>query len=89
MNTVSTFDAKNKLSELIVAAGEGEPQVITRNGVETAVLISYEDYRKLTARKESLADFLLNSPLRNSDIDLTRSKADPGRANLRFDEDGE
>ncbi|MGH9898685.1 MAG: type II toxin-antitoxin system Phd/YefM family antitoxin [Pyrinomonadaceae bacterium] len=85
MNTVSTFDAKNRLSELIAAAGEGEPQVITKNGVETAVLISYENYRKLTARKESLVDFLFNSPLRGSEIDLKRSKADSGRATLRFD----
>lgn len=85
MNTVSTFDAKNKLSELIAAAGEGEPQVITKNGVETAVLISYNDYRKLTARKESLVDFLLNSPLRGSDIDLTRSKAGSGRETLDFE----
>lgn len=84
MNTVSTFDAKNKLSELIAAAGEGEPQVITRNGVETAVLISYDDYRKLTARKESLVNFLLNSPLNGSDIDLTRSKAGSGRETLDF-----
>ncbi len=85
MNTVSTFDAKNKLSELIAAAGQGEPQVITKNGVETAVLISYEDYRKLTARKESLVDFLLKSPLRGSEIDLTRSKADVGRAAIEFE----
>lgn len=85
MNTVSTFDAKNKLSELIAAAGQGEPQVITRNGVETAVLISYEDYRKLTARKESLVDFLLKSPLRGSEIDLTRSKADARRAAVEFE----
>ena len=85
MNTVSTFDAKNKLSELIAAAGQGEPQVITKNGVETAVLISYEDYRKLTARKESLVDFLLKSPLRDSEIDLTRSKADSGRAVVEFE----
>lgn len=85
MNTVSTFDAKNKLSELIAAAGAGDPQVITKNGVETAVLISYADYRKLTARRESLVDFLMNSPLKGSDIDLTRSKAGSGRATLDFE----
>ena len=84
MNTVSTFEAKNRLNGLIAAAGEGKPQVITRNGIETAVLISYEDYRKLTARKESFVDFLLNSPLRNSDINLSRSKEDSGRPTLQF-----
>lgn len=85
MNTVSTFDAKNKLSRLIAAAIKGEPQLITKNGVETAVLISYEDYLKLTAKNESFVDFLLNSPLKNSNIDLSRSKAGAGRETLKFD----
>lgn len=85
MNTVSTFDAKNKLSALIAAANKGEPQLITKNGVETAVLISYEDYLKLTAKNESFVDFLLNSPLKNSNIDLSRSKAGAGREPLKFD----
>jgi prevent-host-death family protein len=88
MNTISTFEAKNKLSELIAAASDGEPQVITKNGVETAVLISYGDFRRLTARQNTLAQFLLNSPLRGAEIDLTRSR-DTGRATLNFDEEGE
>jgi prevent-host-death family protein len=46
MNTFSTFEAKNKLSELLAAASSGEPQVITKNGVETEVLISYAEFRK-------------------------------------------
>lgn len=85
MKTVSTFDAKNKLSALIAAAVEGEPQLITKNGVETAVLISYSDYLKLTAKNESFVDFLLNSPLKNSNIDLSRSKKGSGRETLEFD----
>lgn len=87
MNTISTFDAKNNLSALIAAAIKGEPQLITRNGVQTAVLISYEDYLKLTAKNESFVDFLLNSPLKNSNIDLSRSKAGAGRETLKFDQD--
>lgn len=87
MNTISTFDAKNNLSALIAAAIKGEPQLITRNGVRTAVLISYEDYLKLTAKNESFVDFLLNSPLKNSNIDLSRSKAGAGRETLKFDQD--
>lgn len=85
MKTVSTFDAKNKLSALIAAAVEGEPQLITKNGVETAVLISYSDYLKLTAKKVSMVDFLLNSPLKNTNIDLSRSTEGPGRDTLEFD----
>jgi antitoxin Phd len=84
MKTSSTFDAKNKLSSLIAAAIKGEPQVITKNGVQTAVLISYEEYLKLTAREESFVNFLLNSPLKDSEIDLTRSKEGSGRDTLKF-----
>ena len=85
MKTVSTFDAKNKLSALIAAAVEGEPQLITKNGVETAVLISYSDYLKLTSKNESFVDFLLQSPLKDSEIDLSRSKAGDARKTLEFD----
>lgn len=85
MKTVSTFDAKNKLSSLIAKAVEGEPQLITKNGVETAVLISYHDYLKLTSKNESFVDFLLSSPLKDSEIDLSRSKATDSRETLEFD----
>jgi prevent-host-death family protein len=83
MKTISTFEAKNKLSEVIALAEAGEPQVITKNGREAAVVISYQDFQRLTAKKESLSDFLLNSPLRGAKLDLTRSK-DTGRDSIDF-----
>ncbi len=42
----SLQDAKNKLSEVVDAAKRG-PQVVTRRGVETAVVLSYEDYARV------------------------------------------
>ncbi len=87
MKTISTFDAKNKLSSLIAAAVNGEPQIITKNGIKSAVLISYEDYRKLTTKQNSLVEFLLGSPLRGSELVLSRSKEGPGGAILRFDKE--
>lgn len=83
MKTFSTFEAKNKLSEVIASAERGEPQVITKNGREAAVVISYLEFQRLTAKNESLSDFLLNSPLRGAKIDLTRSK-DTGRETIDF-----
>jgi prevent-host-death family protein len=83
MKTFSTFEAKNKLSEVIASAERGEPQVITKNGREAAVVISYLEFQRLTAKNESLSDFLLNSPLRGAEIDLTRSK-DTGRETIDF-----
>ncbi|MGH9801379.1 MAG: type II toxin-antitoxin system Phd/YefM family antitoxin [Blastocatellia bacterium] len=89
MSTVSTVEAKDKLAELIAAAGAGEPQIITKNGVGAAVLISYDDYRRLTARRKPLVEFLLESPLKDSGIDLERSESGVGRATLDFDSEAE
>lgn len=88
MKQVSIFEGKNKFSELVANAAKGEPQVITKNGTATAVVISYADYKRLTARKESLSEFLLNSPLRGigDELDLERSK-DMGRPTLDFSEE--
>jgi prevent-host-death family protein len=86
MKTVSIFEGKNKFSELVANAAMGEPQVITKNGKETAVVISIEEYRKLKAKQGSLGEFLLNSPLRGSGIDLTRDE-DEGRAAPDFSND--
>lgn len=83
MQKISTFEAKNKLSEVIAAAEAGEVQIITKNGKETAVVISYKEFQKLTARQESLNEFLLKSPLRGSKLNHERSK-DTGRKTLKF-----
>ena len=82
MRKISTFDAKNRLSEVIAAAEAGEPQVITKNGQEAAVVISIKEFQRLTAKTESLNEFLLNSPLRGANLDLTRSK-DTGRRTVQ------
>jgi len=80
MKTVSIFEGKNKFSEIVSNAAKGEPQVITKNGKETAVLISYSDYKRLTENEKPLLEFLLDNPARKYGIklDLERSK-DMGR----------
>ena len=65
-------DAKNKLSELIDRAQTEGPQVITRHGVEVAVVMPYTGYKKLTAPRQRLGDFLLASPLRKSGLVISR-----------------
>ena len=72
-------DAKNKLSEVVDEAARHGPQIITRRGVETAVVLSFDDFAALSRGKnESLADFLLASPLGGSGLELDRS-SDTGR----------
>ena len=88
MKTISILEAEKKFVELVADASRGEPQFIKSNGVKIAVLISYEEYQRSTAQPESLATFLLNSPLRGSSIDLDRD-GDLGRKTLDFSEGAE
>lgn len=67
-------DAKARLSEVVEKARRDGPQVITKNGQSTAVLVSIEEWERKTARSGSLAEFLLASPLRGAGLDLARSK---------------
>jgi prevent-host-death family protein len=71
-------EAKNKLSEVIQAAQKSGPQAITVRGKEAAVIISAEDYRRLTMKKGSLVSFFQTSPWAEVELNLTRSK-DVGR----------
>jgi prevent-host-death family protein len=54
--------AKTRLSEVIEEAHGKGPQIITRHGMERAVVLSIEDYRALTAHKPELKAYLLGGP---------------------------
>ena len=71
-------EAKNRLSELVRKARDEGPQVITVHGADAAVVVSAEQYAKLSRRKGTLVDFLRKSPLVGEALDLTRSR-DRGR----------
>lgn len=71
-------DAKNKLSEVINEAIAHGPQIITRRGKETAVILSVDEYRHMAQPKTGLVKFMQQSPLRGVKLDLTRN-TDPGR----------
>ena len=76
-------EAKASFSAVVEKALSHGPQVITRRGKETAVLISYEEYRKLNARTKKLSDFFRSSPLVGAELDLTRDTS-PQRPNLEL-----
>ena len=65
-------EAKNKFSEVVEEALKHGPQVITRRGVETAIVLSYAEYRKLALNQKKLSDFFRESPLAEVDLDLSR-----------------
>jgi len=70
-------NAKARLSEMLDKARAEGPQIITRNGKQTAVVVGIEEWERRTKRKGSLAEFLYNSPLRGADIDLERIREEP------------
>ncbi|MCI0465647.1 MAG: type II toxin-antitoxin system Phd/YefM family antitoxin [Beijerinckiaceae bacterium] len=65
-------DAKARLSEVMERARREGPQIITKNGRTAAVVVSIEEWERKTARKGSLAEFLLTSPLRGAALDTAR-----------------
>ena len=71
-------EAKNKLSHVVHCAMEDGPQVITLRGKKAAVLISIDEFQRLTHANSSLLEFFRQSPLMDSGIDLTRDQ-DTGR----------
>lgn len=76
MNTVWQIqDAKNKLSELIARAIKQGPQLITKHGEKTVVVISYAEYEKLRKSQGKLSEFFRASPL--AGVDLKRDKSLP------------
>jgi prevent-host-death family protein len=69
-------DAKARLSEVIERA-QTDPQIITRHGKPSAVVVSAEEWARKTERKGTRAEFLLASPLRCADVDLERPRDPP------------
>lgn len=58
--------AKQRFSELVERAREEGPQVVTKHGKETAVVVSIEEYRRLRGHEPRLVEFIRSAP----DFDL-------------------
>ncbi len=71
-------DAKNKLSEVIARALTQGPQIITKHGEKTVVVVSYSEYEKMRKSQGKLSEFFRASPL--AGVDLTRDKSLPREA---------
>ncbi len=72
VHTWQLQEAKNKLSEVVEKALTDGPQVITKRGVETAIVLSYTEYRRMLSSQKKLSQFFQDSPLAGTDLDLTR-----------------
>jgi antitoxin Phd len=72
--------AKQKLSELVDRAIDEGPQVISRHGRETAVVVSVRDYRRMTG-DDGFKDYLVSGPSLEG-VDLERAPDLPRSAGL-------
>jgi len=69
-------EAKQRFSELVRHARADGPQVVTKHGEEVAVVVSIEEYRRLTDELPSFKQFLLAAPdLDALEIDRSRERA--------------
>ncbi len=69
-------DAKARFSELLDACVSEGPQVLTRQGTETAVLVPIDEWRRLqAAARPSLKQLLLADSARTDSLVPDRGKA--------------
>lgn len=70
-------EAKAQFSQLIREAEKKGYQVITKQGEPIAVLLSKQEFDKLTQSKDSLLDFFKSAPCQDVDLNIQRSKSVP------------
>lgn len=68
-------EAKAKFSEFLEASLKEGPQIVTRRGIETAVLVPIGEWRRLKeASRQSLKQLLLSPVARHGDLLPARRK---------------
>lgn len=75
-------EAKNRLSQVVNQAVTDGPQIITVRGKPTVILLSIEEYQRITKPKTSLIDFFKDSPLSEIELDLERRSDLPREVEL-------
>jgi prevent-host-death family protein len=67
MREMQLREAKAGLSSVVEHAMQGEPSVITRRGKPAAVVLGYEDWKRLS-RVPSFGHLLMSLPLGDDDL---------------------
>jgi len=75
-------EAKSRFTQLVEAAMHEEPQIVTKHGDKAVVVLSFEEYSRITKSKKGLVDFFRDSPLADAGIEITRSNALPRDSEL-------
>jgi antitoxin Phd len=76
MNTWAVQDAKARFSELLDACVENGPQMVTRRGAETAVLVPLAEWKLLNSqRRPTIKDVLMTDFARTENLAPPRQPA--------------
>jgi len=75
-------DAKNKFSQVIGEAVKNGPQIVTKHGEATAVILSVQDFKKLQQNRSSITEFFQSSPLVGVELEIDRIKDRPRSTDL-------
>ncbi|MCB9139174.1 MAG: type II toxin-antitoxin system Phd/YefM family antitoxin [Caldilineaceae bacterium] len=75
-------DAKAKFSQVVENALKIGPQFVTRHGQDAVVIVSTEEYVRITSEKPTLKEFLLSIPKLDEDVDFERQKDGPRSVEL-------
>jgi prevent-host-death family protein len=81
-DTWTVAEAKAKFSEVIDRAQSNGPQIVTRSGRKSVVVVSAEEWERKVKRVGNLAEFFASSPLRGSRLRVKRSKDGPRKVDL-------
>jgi prevent-host-death family protein len=67
MHEIQLREAKATLSAVIDDARDGNPSIITRHGKREAVILSFEEWERLS-RVPSFGRLLMTAPLQDGDL---------------------
>lgn len=73
--------AKSRFSEMVRRTLEEGPQVVTRHGREVVVMVSGEEYRRLTGEKPDFKEFLMGAP-DVGELEIYRDESMPREVDL-------
>lgn len=75
-------EAKQRFSEVLRAAESGEPQIVTRHGMEVAVLIDIADYHRLRGQSMTFMEYLRADASAEAELDVERASDLPRDVDL-------
>jgi len=75
-------EAKNRFSELVEKAQKNGPQIVTKHGRKTVVVMSFDEYIKASKPKTDIVEFLRKSPLRGLSLEGIRNKDFPREVDI-------